>query len=175
MDWIYSLSSWWLALVFLAATYLLTAAIYFCVMALATGRRAQAFTGVSPGMLPPMGLLFGLIVGFLVAQVWSDSSRAQAAVNREASALRSAVLLADDFPPDAEARIRTLVRSHIQTAVRDEWPKMESGDATLTVIPAALAQALQFTLNLTPRPRARRPHSARSSTRSRTLSTPAAS
>ena len=38
-----------------AAMYVLAAAIYLCVMALATGRRAVAFKAVSPGLLPPIG------------------------------------------------------------------------------------------------------------------------
>ena len=57
------LSTGWLVLTVFAAVYVLAAAIYFCVMALARGRRADAFKAVSPGLLPPMGLLFGLLVG----------------------------------------------------------------------------------------------------------------
>ena len=141
----------WLALVVLAATYVLTAAVYLAVMALAVGRRGEAFKGVSSGMLPPMGLLFGLIVGFLAAQVWSDADRAQLAVNREASALRSVVLLAESFPGEPEAQMRALVRRHIDEAATQEWPVMARGSATLTVVPAALGEALQLALHLVPK------------------------
>jgi hypothetical protein len=41
-------------------------------------------------MLPPLGIIFGLFVGFTAAQVWSDNDRAGTAVSREAGALRSA-------------------------------------------------------------------------------------
>lgn len=139
-----------LVLIVLAGTFLGTAAVYAAVMALATGRRAEAFRAVSPGMLPPMGLLFALLIGFLAAQVWSDASRAQDAVNREASALRSTVLLAHVFPDDTESRMSSLVRRHIQEAIDKEWPAMAQQEATLTLVPVALADALQLAIGITP-------------------------
>ena len=132
-------------------TFVIAAAVYIIVMALAVGARGGAFKAFSPGMLPPMGLLFGLIVGFLAAQVWSDAGRAQEAVNREASALRSVVLLIHAFPGEPEARMDALVRRHIREAADDEWPAMAHERATLTVIPAPLAQGLQLAISLSPR------------------------
>ena len=120
-------------------------------MALAVGRWGEAFKAVSPGMLPPMGLLFGLIVGFLAAQVWSDAGRAQDAVNREASSLRSVVLLAHAFPGTQENRMDALVRRQIRVAVEDEWPAMAEQRATLAVVSAPLADALQLAVRLSPR------------------------
>ena len=134
-----------------AVTFLAATAIYIAVTALAVGKRGEAFKAFSPGMLPPMGLLFALIVGFLAAQVWSDAGRAQDAVNREASALRSVVLLVDAFPGEPETRMDALVRRHIREAVDEEWPSMAHQRATLTVIPASLAAALQLAVGLSPR------------------------
>lgn len=151
MGWLHDLSTGWLAVVVFAATYLVTAAIFVVVMALAKGRRAEAFKAVSSGLLPPMGLLFGLLVGFLAAQVWSNADRARLAVDREASAFRSADLLMQAFPGEPEARMRVLLRRQIEESVAVEWPAMARGDATLTVIPVALDGALRFALTLTPR------------------------
>ena len=151
-----------LAIVVFALTFLAATLIYISVMALAVGKRGEAFKAFSPGMLPPMGLLFALIVGFLAAQVWSDAGRAQEAVNREASALRSIALLAHAFPGEPEARIDTLLRRQIREAVDEEWPAMSHQRATLTVIPAPLAEALH-SLSVSRRARkARRRRNARS-------------
>ena len=149
--WLQDLPLAGLALVVFAATFLAAAAIYAVVMALAAGPRGAAFKALSPGMLPPMGLLFALIVGFLAAQVWSDAGRAQEAVNREASALRSVVLLVHAFPGEPETRMRALVRRHIREAAEVEWPAMARQRATLSVVPAPLAQELQLAVDLTPR------------------------
>ncbi len=139
-----------MALAIFAATYAATAGIYWGVMRLAAdGDRARAFKSLSPGMLPPLGIIFGLLVAFVAAQVWSDFDRARVAVASEASALRAVILLVSNFPSDEEARLRTLVEQHIDTAVREEWPAMASKHATLAMLPAALVEALRQTFNFT--------------------------
>ena len=149
--WLLNLPVVWMTMVILAVTYVVTAATYVVVNRLAVGERARTFKGVSPGMLPPMSVVFALLVGFLAAQDWSDADRANAAVNREAGALRAVVLLTHSVPPDTALRLRELVRQQIQGAVDDEWPAMARGDATVTIIPAPMQEALQLTLALEPK------------------------
>src|ERR671935_653294 len=97
-DWLHNLPVGWMTLLIFGFTYLLTFAIYLIVSLTAHGERARSFKSISPGMLPPLGILFGLFVAFTAAQVWSDTDRANAAVIREASALREVVTLAASFP-----------------------------------------------------------------------------
>src|SRR5262245_62998466 len=87
-----------MAVVVLAATYLITASIYWVVIKLAVGDRARAFKAVSPGMLPPLGILFALLVGFIAVEVWNNLDKAKIAVATEASALRALGLLPGHFP-----------------------------------------------------------------------------
>jgi Protein of unknown function (DUF4239) len=150
-DWLHSIPVPWMALVIFGATYLVAGGIYWVVMALAVGERARAFKALSPGMLPPLGIIFGLLVAFVAAQVWGDLDRAQATVNREASALRAVVLLVASFPGEPEVRMHALIDRQIEAAVTQEWPAMSSRRATLTMIPGPLAEALRLTLSLTPR------------------------
>src|SRR5881227_1757204 len=118
MDWFFDLPLAAMALVILIASYVVAGVIYLVVMRLAVGERARAFKAISPGMLPPLAIVFALLVGFLAAQVWSDADRASTAVNREASALRAAVLLSDQFPGDAQTRLHALIRQHIAAAAQ---------------------------------------------------------
>lgn len=150
MDWLLSLPVPSLTLVVLAAVYGATAVIYLLVTRLAVGERIRVFKGVSPGMLPPLSVVFALLVGFLAAQVWSDADRASTAVNREAGALRAAVLLADQFPGEQATHLRDLVRQHIDIAANQEWPAMARRNATLAIVPQALARGLQYSLGLEP-------------------------
>jgi hypothetical protein len=149
-DWLHDLPVIWMALVIFGFTYLVAASIYAVVAVLAVGERARSFKAISPGMLPPLCILFGLFVAFTAAQVWNDNDRANAAVNREASALRSVVLLAAVFPGEPEARIRALVHGYIEEAATQEWPMMARQTATLRLTPRPLAEVLQLTLALTP-------------------------
>jgi hypothetical protein len=150
IDWLHDLPLAWLIVVVFAGTLLVTAATYYVVVRVAV-RKGVPVGGVSPGMLPPMALVFGLIVGFLVAGLWADVGDARDSVNREASALRSAQLIAAAaFPGRTETQLDTLIRRHIQDAASKEWPAMADRNATLTFIPVPLAQALQLSLALKP-------------------------
>jgi hypothetical protein len=149
-DWLHNLPAVGIALIAFGGVYLLAAAIYVVVMALATGERAIAFKGVSPGMLPPLGILFGLFVAFTAAQVWTDTDRATAAVSHEAGGLSTVLFLAASFPGEPEARVRSLIQSYIQEAITREWPRMARQDASQRITPRALAEALKLVLSLTP-------------------------
>jgi len=120
------------------------------IKALGRTERGRAAWRISPGLLSPLGVTFGLLVVFTAAQVWSDVDRANAAINQEASALRTAVLLARAFPDAPAARLRTLIARHIDEVRTVEWPAMASGRATLTAVPTALAEALATAVSLEP-------------------------
>jgi hypothetical protein len=57
--------------------------------------------------------------------------------------------LSGSFSGEAGSRLRGLIHRHIQDAQTEEWPAMARQRATLTMIPASLAEALQITLALT--------------------------
>jgi hypothetical protein len=139
-----------MALAIFAFTYLLAIVIFVAVSALATGERAKSFQAISPGMLPVLGIIFGLFVAFTAAQVWSDNDRASAAVSREASALKAVLLLAAGLPSEQEGRLRDLIRGYVAQTVEVEWPMMARQKASLRVTPAALAEALQLAVSITP-------------------------
>ena len=149
-DWLHNLPLFWMALVIFGFTYLVAAAIYLIVTWLAVGDRARSFKAVSPGVLSPLGVMIGLFVVFIAAQVWGDTDRANAAVNREASALRSIIILASAFPGEPEARLRASVRSYIEEATTREWPMMAKQTATLRITPRPVQELFQLDISLTP-------------------------
>jgi hypothetical protein len=84
--WFFNLPIAWMALVTFGAVYLFVAILYRIVTRLAVGDNLRTFKGISPGILPPLAILFALLQAFLGTQVWNDLDRANVAVNREASA-----------------------------------------------------------------------------------------
>jgi len=139
----------WLIIVVLVGMSIVTVAIYASVLAVAASTRGPRLQ-ISPGMLPPMALVFGLLVGSLVAQLWSNAGDARKAVNQEASSLRAVVLLGTSFPGKPEAAMDAFVRERIETAARQEWPAMAGQNASLTVVPKPLASALNLAIGLKP-------------------------
>jgi hypothetical protein len=107
-DWLHNLPVVWMALMVFGFTYLVAAAIYAIVTILAVAERARSFKAISPGM-PPLGIIFGLFVVFTAAQVWTDNEKARAEIDREASALRSAAILATSFPRESQVQLRELI------------------------------------------------------------------
>jgi Protein of unknown function (DUF4239) len=116
-DWLLNLPVVWMAVIVFAATYLFAASIYWVVTRLAVNDRTRAFKAVSPGMLPPLGILFALLVGFIAVEVWSNFDKAKVAVASEASALRAVVLLAGTFPEEQKTRIHALIDRHVEEAI----------------------------------------------------------
>jgi len=149
-DWLLNLPVLWMAAVVFAATYLLTAVVYWVVTRLAVNDRGRAFKAVSPGMLPPLGILFALLIGFIAVEVWNNYDKAKGAVATEASALRAVVLLAGTFPEEQKMRIYALIDRHIEVAVNEGWPAMAGRRLTLSTLPTSLIAALQETLTLKP-------------------------
>ena len=147
-DWLLNLPVSWMALILFMATYLIAGGVYLVVTKLAVTEWARAFKAVSPGMLPPLGVLFALLVGFIAVDVWNNFDKAKAAVATEASALRAVVLLAGTFPEEQKARIYALINRHIEVAVNQEWPEMAHQQATLSPLPTALIEALHEALAL---------------------------
>ena len=116
-DWLLNLPVVWMAVVVFLATYLFAAGIYWVVISLAVNDRAWSFKAVSPGMLPALGILFALLVGFIAVEVWSNFDNAKVAIATEASAIRAVVLLAGNFPEEQRTSIYALINRHIEEAV----------------------------------------------------------
>jgi hypothetical protein len=126
----------------------MTWAIHAGVAVLASRGLDKSFKAISVGMLPSLGIIFGLFVAFTAAQVWSDNDRASASISREASALRSILVFGASFPGEPDDRLHALVRDYVQQAANVEWPMMAQQTATLHTTPKPLADALQLVLSL---------------------------
>jgi hypothetical protein len=146
--WVHELPLWLMAFVIFGAIFLVSAAIHFVTGRLAAGRYGRSFKAISPGLLSPLGIIFGLFIAFTASQVWNDTARATVAVATEASALRSVVVMSAVLPEGAQTELRRMVRDYIQYTATTEWPLVAKGVVTLNVSPPTLNDALKFTLSL---------------------------
>src|SRR5262249_35906296 len=147
-DWLHNLPVQWMGLVVFGFTYLVTAGIYVAVTVFAVGERARSFKAISPGLLPPLGIIFALFVAFTASQVWTDTEKAKAEIDREASALKTVVILATTFPREAEAQLRGLIRRYIADAATQEWAMMLTARPTSV---RSLGSSLRHCRQLLPR------------------------
>ena len=148
-DWFLNLPVTWMGLTVFVATFLIAYGVYLVVTRLAETEWAQDFKAESPGVLPVLGVLFALLVGFIAVEVWNTFDRAKTAVATEASALRAVVLLAGNFPEEQKTRIDALINRHIEVAIHQEWPEMAHQQATLSPLATHLLEALHNAFTLT--------------------------
>src|SRR5215813_1201430 len=150
MDWLYPLPIFWMTAIVVIGIAVVCVLVYAIVFAFAGRGWTPTFKATSPVLLTPLAVVFGLIVGFLCAQVWQDGERASGAVIREAGALRSVTLFAQGFPGPTETRINEFVRRHIRDAVDREWPAMARQQSALPPMSEADIEAIDFVLSLKP-------------------------
>ena len=88
MSWIEAQSTLAIGGLVFGFCYLL-AVVIFCVT-LMLSRRAvpQSLKEIAPTTLTPLGVILGLLIGFLAARVWANLDRANQYVGQEAGALR---------------------------------------------------------------------------------------
>jgi hypothetical protein len=142
-EWLLHLPVLWMGLVIFVSTYLIAGVVFFCAIKLIKDQGRV----VDPGILSPLGVVFGLLVVFTAAQVWGDLERARSAVADEASALRDVLLLGNSLSESENSKLRIFVWRHIATSADEEWPAMAQGRAVVAM-PTALRRALQEVLAL---------------------------
>ena len=62
--WLHTLPLAWMAVVVFGATYVVALLLHLCVAILTAGKAGRSFKALSPGMLSPLGVIFGLFVAF---------------------------------------------------------------------------------------------------------------
>ena len=74
--------------------------------------RLQRYAGVVPPFINVNAMLFGLTLAFIAADTWSARDRAMDAVYREADALRSLRVLAEDQPEPLRAGLAAAIHDY---------------------------------------------------------------
>jgi hypothetical protein len=75
-----------------------------------------------------VGVIYAVLLAFVVVVSWENFSGAEAVVGQEASALRNTYRDSTTFPPEVRERIHTDVRDYARTAIDREWPAMTRGE-----------------------------------------------
>ncbi|GIJ46319.1 hypothetical protein Val02_32050 [Virgisporangium aliadipatigenens] len=76
-----------------------------------------------------IGVLYAILLTFVVLSVWEANDAAQDNSRQEARAVVELRRYADTLPDDQRTRLRGLTDRYIDVVAHDEWPKMASGKA----------------------------------------------
>src|SRR4051794_1056187 len=99
-------------------------------LAIAGGSSLYPFdldNGVAAAVYAVIGIVYGVTLAQLVVAAWSDYEAVQAAVFREAAALKDLVRLAQGCGEAHERAIGDVVAAYAATVLNVEWPAMARG------------------------------------------------
>jgi hypothetical protein len=77
-----------------------------------------------------LGVVYAVLLAFVVIAVWEDYEAARDTTVREADELADIFFLAHRFPQPERTRIQELARSYARVVVDEEWSLMEEGRAS---------------------------------------------
>ncbi|BCM94234.1 hypothetical protein IAD21_06137 [Abditibacteriota bacterium] len=80
-------------------------------------------------ILAIVGVIYAVLLAFVVLVVWERYGEAEVVAAREANAVVDIYRLAPGFSTQSKLKIRAHVRQYAQSVVQKEWPTMARGEA----------------------------------------------
>src|SRR5215211_3217362 len=77
-----------------------------------------------------LGVVYAVLLGFMVVAVWEEWNAAAATTDEEATSLSETFWIAGRMPEPEGHRIQDLARSYARVVVNDEWPLMQQRKAS---------------------------------------------
>ncbi|MDD7938304.1 DUF4239 domain-containing protein [Actinomycetospora lutea] len=85
-----------------------------------------------------VGVIYAVLLAFVVVVTWQQFSQAGEVVGQEASALRGLYRESVAFPPEVREQIQGDVRDYAAVVIAHEWPAMGRGEPGHPAVAAAL-------------------------------------
>jgi hypothetical protein len=125
-----NVSVWWLAAIAFLCVPALTVALQYLIWRrypdLSDGRQN---TGVGY-LAAPVGVVYAIIVGFMVITLWEQHASAGTAVQNETQDLGDLVQFSGALGPAARARVTDQVVGYAGAVATTEWPAMARGTSS---------------------------------------------
>jgi hypothetical protein len=77
-----------------------------------------------------LGVIYGVLMAFVVFVVWTHFDTARVAVESEADCTSDLYRMAYGFPADTQNQIRNDLNYYVQSVIDDEWPAMAAGHSS---------------------------------------------
>ncbi|MGB8907953.1 MAG: DUF4239 domain-containing protein [Candidatus Cybelea sp.] len=137
----------------LVAELAIVAAVVACFVALhaVVQRRLKAemlrrHNDVAGYLFSAVGVLYAVVLGFVVVVVWQKYDAAVSNVENEVDATGNLYHVVDAFPPARRVAVRDDLRNYVETVVRIEWPAM-ARDRDVSDLGADQLERVSFAVN----------------------------
>jgi hypothetical protein len=95
-----------------------------------------------------VGVLYAVLLAFVVVVTWQQFSQASNVVGQEASALRGLYRESVAFPPEVRERVQADVRDYAAAVVMYEWPAMGRGEPGAPAVSVVLDRTAEHLATL---------------------------
>jgi hypothetical protein len=121
-------------------------AIVLLVQRFAPSERPEAHIEATGFVFAVVGVLYAIVVAFIVIAVWDTMNQAHDTAYEESTALTDVYWYAQGLPQEQRAQIDQLSRQYTMTVIDQEWPRMKAHEQ---VGPAGWAQLDQLRAAIT--------------------------
>lgn len=118
---------------------------HFLVQRRADYRRFSSHNDVAGFLISVVGIVYAVLLGFVIVVVWERYTATQNVVNGEVAAVADVYRIAAAFPAPLRLKVRSQLAEYIGVVVRDEWPQMD-GSNVPSVAPVLEAAAHEIDL-----------------------------
>jgi hypothetical protein len=87
----------------------------------------QANNEVAGFFLAVLGVVYAVLLAFIIIAVWEEFEEARSTTQHEANALAELYRVAGGLPAPTDERLKALVESYARTMVEEEWPAIRAG------------------------------------------------
>jgi hypothetical protein len=115
-------------LLIVAAVVLITVALHAFVQRRVRSDVLRRHNDVAGFLFSAVGVLYAVVLGFVVVVVWQKYDATVANVESEVNAVGDLYHVVDAYPPAARDAIRADLREYADIVARSEWPAMERGE-----------------------------------------------
>lgn len=92
--------------------------------------RLKVHNDVAGPLYATLGVIYGVLLAFVVVAVWQNYDKSNVNVEKEANCLVDIYLDAECFPKDFRENVRSLAKEYADAVIYDEWKLLAAGHAS---------------------------------------------
>ena len=137
---LYDIPDWLLAVLVVGAVVGLSVGGFLVTRPL----RVRASNDVAGPVLGTVGLVQGVLLALVAVAAWGNFTLAGDAAEREAAAVANLFRQFEGYPEPARQRLEARLHAYVELLVRDEWPALQRGEASVRTAQARDALAHEW-------------------------------
>lgn len=127
MQWVYNTSTPLFTLLMMAFMVGISCGAHLLVRRIAPHEVLKRHNDVAGFVASLVGVIYAVLLAFVVVVVWQEFDAATSVAQQEASAVGDLYHLAYGFPPARQSKLQHDLARYINLMVDDEWPLMQYG------------------------------------------------